>query len=253
MRYFMEFSYLGTAYHGWQRQPNALSIQEVMESRMATLLGTDHLDVVAAGRTDAGVHARKMVAHFDREDLPADFAHRLNAFLPDDIAIHGIRPVREGAHSRFDATSRSYEYHLVQEKNPFWHHGAHLVHAPLDFEAMNRAASLLPGFEDFKAFSRSKTDVKTYRCDIREAQWRPAPHGWVFCISADRFLRNMVRAVVGTLLMVGKGEWHPDDVKTIIKSRDRRRAGPSVPAKGLYLTDIQYPPGIYEDGEGENR
>lgn len=253
MRYFMEFSYLGTAYHGWQRQPNALGIQQVMEERMATLLGRDHLDLVAAGRTDAGVHARTMFAHFDSEELSSDFAHRLNSFLPDDIAVHRIRAVAEGAHSRFDAISRTYEYHLIQEKDPFWQDRAYLVHASLDFAAMNQAAAMLTEFSDFKCFSRTKTDVKTYTCDLRVANWEQMEGHWVFTITADRFLRNMVRAVVGTLLLVGKGSLQPEDVKTIIKSRDRRRAGASVPAKGLYLTDIQYPPGIFADGEGENR
>ncbi len=248
MRFFMHFGYRGTAYHGWQRQPNALSVQEVVEHRMGTLLGAP-LSLTAAGRTDAGVHARSMVAHFDWEsDLPKDFMQRLNAFLPDDIAVYSIRQVKEDAHARFDATSRTYAYYLVQEKSPFRLHDAHWVKNPLDFEAMNQAAAYMLEFQDFKSFSRIHTDVKTYLCDLKEARWEQQEDCWVFTITANRFLRNMVRAVVGTLLLVGKGQLKPEDVKGIIKSRDRSQAGASVPAKGLYLTQIRYPEGIYTDG-----
>ncbi len=251
MRYFLEFSYLGTQYHGWQRQPNALSVQEVMEQRAATLLGASELNLVAAGRTDAGVHARKMVAHFDWAEgaLPDDFLHRYNSFLPDDISVRAVRRVRDDAHARFDAIRRSYQYILIQEKDPFWLHGAHYVIQPLDFNAMNQAATHMLSFEDFKSFSRVHTDVKTFICHLEKAVWEQSePHRWIFTITADRFLRNMVRAVVGTLLQVGKGQLKPQDVKTIIKSRDRSEAGASVPAKGLYLTEILYPEGIYLDG-----
>lgn len=248
MRYFLAFSFRGTAYHGWQRQPNALSVQEVLEDCMGTLLG-GKFEVVAAGRTDTGVHARKMVAHFDWEaPLPEDFVQRLNAFLPRDIAIRGVRPVQPEAHARFDALGRTYRYYVVQHKDPFSIDSAHWVQRPLDFGAMNQAAGLLLGCRDFKCFSRSNTDVKTYLCDVREARWEQEGEAWVFVITADRFLRNMVRAVVGTLLQVGKGNLAKEDVKAIIKSRDRSEAGASVPAKGLYLTDIVYPEGIYTDG-----
>lgn len=249
MRYFLEFAYRGTAYHGWQRQPNALSVQEVMEQRMGTLLRRP-MELLAAGRTDAGVHARMMVAHFDwgPGPLPEGFLHRLNAFLPEDIAIRSIRPVREDAHARFDAVSRTYQYYLVQEKNPFRLQDAYWVKNPLDFEAMNLAASYMLEFEDFKSFSRTHTDVKTFLCDLKEARWEQTGDCWVFTITANRFLRNMVRAVVGTLLLVGKGQQRPEDVKGIIKSRDRTRAGASVPAKGLYLTEIRYPQGTYIHG-----
>lgn len=248
MRYFLEFSYLGTAYHGWQRQPNALSVQEVLEDCTGTLLG-GKLEIVAAGRTDTGVHARKMVAHFDWEDtLPEDFVVRLNAFLPRDIAVRGVRPVKPDAHARFDALSRTYRYYVVQHKDPFSIDSAHWVQRPLDFGAMNEAARLLLGCQDFKCFSRSNTDVKTYLCEVREARWEREGEAWVFVITADRFLRNMVRAVVGTLLQVGKGNLGPDAVKAIIKTRDRSEAGASVPAKGLYLTELVYPEGVYTDG-----
>ena len=247
----MQCSYFGKNYHGWQRQPRDLSVQEVMEDRLGTLLG-GQVDIVAAGRTDAGVHARKMVAHFDWEaPLQADLKYRLNAFLPEDIAVQEIRPVRPEAHARFDATSRTYEYRLVQQKDPFEQETAHYLGIPLDFRAMNEAAAILLEFEDFKAFSRLHSDVKTYICKISRAGWSPEGSSWVFTITADRFLRNMVRAVVGTLLQVGKGTLNAEGVKSIIKSRDRSRAGASVPAKGLYLTEITYPKRVYHtDGEG---
>lgn len=248
MRYFLEFAYLGTAYHGWQRQPNALTVQEVLEDCTGTLLG-GKLEMVAAGRTDTGVHARKMVAHFDwAEPLPEAFLVRLNAFLPRDIAVRSVRPVKPDAHARFDALSRTYRYELLQHKDPFRIDSAHWVQRPLDIGAMNEAAAHLFEFTDFKCFSRSNTDVKTYHCEIREARWEAEGDLWVFTITADRFLRNMVRAVVGTLLLVGKGSLKPEDVKAIIKSRNRSEAGASVPAKGLYLTELVYPQGIYTDG-----
>jgi tRNA pseudouridine38-40 synthase len=251
MRYFMQLSFFGRDYHGWQRQPKDLSVQEVLEDRLGTLLGK-HTDIVAAGRTDAGVHARIMMAHFDWEPpLREDLLHRLNAFLPDDIAVQQIRAVRPDAHARFDALSRTYQYRLIQHKDPFEQDRAYYLAHPLDFEAMNNAAALLLEYSDFEAFSRVHTDVKTFICDIRHAQWEREGEAWVFTITADRFLRNMVRAVVGTLLEVGKSRMTAQDVKTIIKSRDRSRAGASVPAKGLYLTGITYPEEIYlTHGEG---
>ena len=251
MRYFMHLSFFGKHYHGWQRQPKDLSVQEVLEDRLGTLLGK-HVDIVAAGRTDAGVHARIMVAHFDWDPpLREDLLHRLNAFLPEDIAVKDIRAVKPEAHARFDAISRTYQYHLVQHKDPFEQDRAYYLTQSLNFEAMNAVAALLPEYSDFKAFSRVHTDVRTFICDIRQAHWKREGEAWIFSITADRFLRNMVRAVVGTLLEVGKGKLTLEDVKSIIKSRDRSRAGASVPAKGLYLTGITYPEEIYlTHGEG---
>ena len=246
MRFFLEISYLGTAYHGWQKQPNAPAIQEILEDRMGKLLGNGPIDLVGAGRTDAGVHARQLFAHFDRDAaLPSGFVHRLNAFLPADIAVKGVYEVAPNAHARFDATGRTYEYHLVREKDPFREGLAYQFQGELDFGAMNRAAASMLGYGNFKAFSRSKSDVKTYNCDLREARWEEGDGVWVFTISADRFLRNMVRAVVGTLLEVGKGRLDAEGVKTIIKSQDRSEAGVSVPAKGLYLTRITYPDTLF--------
>lgn len=251
MRFFLEISYLGTAYHGWQKQPNALAIQEILEDRIGKLLAGGPIDLVGAGRTDAGVHARQLFAHFDWEGgLPDDFVYRLNAFLPGDIAVKGIYEVAPDAHARFDATGRTYEYHLVREKDPFREGLAYLFHGELDFAAMNRAAASMLGYGNFKSFSRSNSDVKTYNCDLREARWEEREGVWVFTISADRFLRNMVRAVVGTLLEVGKGRLEPEGVKTIIKSQDRSEAGVSVPAKGLYLTRITYPDTLFLHGQG---
>ncbi|MEJ2584151.1 MAG: tRNA pseudouridine(38-40) synthase TruA [Robiginitalea sp.] len=251
MRYFLQFSFFGQHYHGWQRQPKDLSVQEVLEDRLGTLLGR-HIEVVAAGRTDAGVHARIMVAHFDWDPpLRKDLLHRLNAFLPEDIAVQQIRAVKPDAHARFDALSRTYQYRLVQQKDPFEQDTAFFTIHPLDFGAMNKAAELLLEYSDFQAFSRVNTDVKTFICHIRHAKWEKEGPVWTFTITADRFLRNMVRAVVGTLLEVGKGKITGEDVKSIIKSRDRSRAGASVPAKGLYLTGITYPESIYlTHGEG---
>ena len=251
MRYFLQCSFYGQNYHGWQRQPEDISVQEVIEDCLGKLLG-DNVEIVGAGRTDAGVHARVMYAHFDWEgELPDDLTHRLNAFLPGDISVTRLIQVSSEAHARFDALSRTYQYFLVQDKDPFQEHTAYYQNRPLDFEQMNTAAKYLFDFSDFKAFSKSRTDVKTYLCKITEAKWHWAEDKWVFTITADRFLRNMVRAVVGTLLEVGKGNLSPEDVKTIIKSRDRTRAGASVPAKGLYLTGIEYPEQLIpSDGKG---
>ena len=250
MRYFLQCSFFGKHYHGWQRQPSDLSVQEVLEDCLGKLLGSP-VEIVGAGRTDAGVHAREMYAHFDwPESLPVELVHRLNAFLPGDIAVQQIFPVQPEAHARFDALSRTYQYFVVQQKDPFCEDTAFYQNRPLDFELMNQAAALLLEFEDFKAFSKSRTDVKTYLCNISDARWEEEGVRWVFTITADRFLRNMVRAIVGTLLEVGKGNLSPKDVKTIIKSRDRSRAGASVPAKGLYLTGILYPEQIHQsDGK----
>ncbi len=242
MRYFIEFAYDGKAYHGWQRQPNAVSIQQTMEEAMSTLLRTG-VQLVGAGRTDAGVHARQLYAHFDL-DAPldtSDVAHRLNSFLPEDISVDRIFPVAPNAHARFDAVERTYEYHVVQRKDPFLRAWAHHVHLPLDVAAMNNACEELLKHTDFECFSKSNTDVKTYVCHLKHARWTREGDILVFTITADRFLRNMVRAIVGTLLDVGLGKSTPESVNSIIKSKDRGEAGVSVPAKGLYLTRILYP------------
>lgn len=248
MRYFIEFSYFGKHYHGWQKQPNAITVQQVLEDAMSKLLKSD-VSLMGAGRTDAGVHAKQMFAHFDTERIEDvnDLAYRLNALLEDAIAIQKILEVGSTAHARFDATDRTYEYWITQVKNPFLNEVAHYVRQQLDMVKMNEAAALLVQYEDFECFSKSNTDVKTFRCHVKKAIWENKNGLLIFTITADRFLRNMVRAIVGTLLEVGQGKIEVDDVKTILKSRDRGQAGPSMPAKGLYLTEIIYPSSIFKN------
>ena len=238
----MEFAYDGTPYHGWQRQPNALSVQQVMEEGFSLLLG-EPISLTAAGRTDTGVHARYMVAHFDcsREDLDPEWIGKLNSYLPESISLSRFRQVPDSAHARYDALERCYEYVVIQAKDPFMNRGGHYIRKPLDVKAMNQGASFLLGAQDFECFSKAHSDVRTYLCDIRHAAWTQEKDHLVFRICADRFLRNMVRAIVGTLLDVGSGRRQPEDVKSIIKSGKRSEAGPSVPAKGLYLVGISYP------------
>ncbi len=245
MRYFIDFSYVGTAYHGWQSQPNAITVQQLMEEVLSAVL-REKVALVAAGRTDTGVHARQMIAHCDLSEIEneATLIQRLNAFLPEDIAINAILSVPADAHARFDAIERTYEYWVVRNKNPFYRDAAWYRHEMLDLKSMNEAAALLMDYRDFKCFSKTGSDVKTYHCHITHAAWQNVGELFVFRISADRFLRNMVRAIVGTLIEVGQGKIAVEDVKTIIKSGDRARAGVSVPAKGLYLTRITYPENI---------
>jgi tRNA pseudouridine38-40 synthase len=246
-RYFIYLSYNGKNYHGWQVQPNGISVQETLEKALSTLLRYP-MAVVGAGRTDAGVHAREMVAHADFEEPVSDtqhFVYKINSLLPNDIAIQKIIPVRPDAHARFDADSRSYEYLLTTQKNPFLHNWAARVSGDLDFEAMNRAAKYLFDYQDFTSFSKLHTDVKTNNCRIIRAEWQQRDDAWVFHITADRFLRNMVRAIVGTLLEVGRGKMTEADFCAVIENKDRCRAGSSAPAEGLYLIDVAYPKEIF--------
>ncbi len=242
MRYFVAFSYVGKLYHGWQRQPNALTVQQVLEESFYTLL-REPIALVAAGRTDAGVHAKQMHAHFDFKGIKdiKELVYRINALLPEDIAVQKIFEVPNKAHARFDAVERTYEYWVVQKKNPFYIDAAHYLKYPLDIRKMNEGASLLMQYEDFECFSKSNTDVKTYLCTIKEAVWKEDGDKLVFTITADRFLRNMVRAIVGTLMELGMGKSTLEDVQAIIESKNRANAGTSVPAKGLYLTKVLYP------------
>lgn len=248
MRYFIEFSYFGKAYHGWQKQPNAITIQQVLEKGISTLLRST-IEVVGAGRTDAGVHAKQLFAHFDFECIEntVELTQRLNNYLPSDIAVKGIFKAQLEAHARFDAVQRTYEYWLVQEKNPFYAERAHFIWSPLNVEAMNNAATILLEYEDFECFSKSNTDVKTFFCKINKAEWEQKDDKLVFTITADRFLRNMVRAIVGTLLEIGLGKNQPEGIRKIIESKDRGMAGASVPAKGLYLTKIRYPEKLFDE------
>jgi len=249
LRFFIQFSYFGKAYHGWQNQPNAITVQEVLEKGMSKLLNSP-VSLMGAGRTDTGVHAKMMYAHFDVDALEdiQDYIFRLNSFLPNDIAVERIFEVKDDAHARFHATARSYEYHIAKSKDPFTTDLAYFVKKELNVEQMNIAANLLIGKKDFECFSKSNTDVFTNICDLREAQWSIKENNLIFKITADRFLRNMVRAIVGTLINVGLGKYSPDYVNTILKSKDRTKAGVSVPAKGLYLTSIVYPNTILKNG-----
>lgn len=242
-RYFLELAYNGKNYHGWQIQPNAISVQEVLNDCIGKMLG-EEINVVGCGRTDTGVHASYFVAHFNTQKQEIDgeqFCHKLNRFLPKDISVYSIVKVNEETHSRFSAVNRSYEYHLVTQKNPFLQELAYQSHVNLDFEMMNKAATTLFDYIDFTSFSKLHTDVKTNNCKITSAFWEYKKDKWIFTISADRFLRNMVRAIVGTLLEVGRGKMTVDEFRRIIELKDRGVAGTSVAAHGLYLVDIQYP------------
>mgnify|MGYP006190075143 CR=1 FL=1 len=245
MRYFIELAYNGKAYFGWQSQPDAVSVQETLEKALFVLL-QQNTPVTGAGRTDTGVHATKYYAHFDADEIEDinSLIYKLNSVLPEDIAVYDIIKVPNEAHARFDASSRSYRYNVIQYKDPFLAERSHFVKNKLDVESMNRAANSLKNYTDFKCFSKSKTDVKTYNCRISEARWEKTENMLVFHITADRFLRNMVRAIVGTLLDIGLNKLQEKDLHRIIESRDRQQAGTSVPAKALFLTGITYPGSI---------
>ena len=241
MRYFIELAYKGTNFHGWQYQPDAKSVQETINKALSLLLKTD-IDIVGAGRTDTGVHAKKMFAHFDLEtEIDAkQLVYKLNSFLPKDIVIFNIIKVADESHARFDATKRSYEYHIHIMKDAFENEGSYQFQLPLDIDKMNQACEILFKHNDFECFSKVNTDVRTFNCAIFEANWKQNGNKIVFTITADRFLRNMVRAVVGTMLNIGTEKISLDDFEKIIDSKDRSQAGFSVPAHGLYLTQIEY-------------
>ena len=248
MRSFVTFSYDGTDFHGSQTQPNGVTVQETMEQAFSTILRVP-VALTFAGRTDAGVHAEYMVAHFDHAAaLPANLVARLNNLLPASIAIRDIRRVQDDAHARFDALSRTYRYRITSRKDPFGGRFRTRVPAALDFEAMNHAALRLLGRQDFASFCRVHADVKTTFCDVSEARWiQENDHEAYFLITADRFLRNMVRAVVGTLFDIGRGRMTEDQLVDIIAAKNRCRAGHSAPAEGLSLVHITYPNTIYHD------
>jgi tRNA pseudouridine38-40 synthase len=248
-RYFIELAYDGTRYHGWQIQPNAVTVQELLNKALSTVL-RQSVDTTGCGRTDTGVHATEFFAHFDlqlSEESAAKtppsggWGARLNALLPTDIAIKNIMPVHIDAHARFDATLRSYQYHIHFNKDPFKHNYSWLIKDRPDIGLMNEAAKIIMEYIDFSCFSKSNTQVKTNNCTISRAEWVETDGGIVFHISADRFLRNMVRAIVGTLMQVGRKAIEPEDVRAIIESKNRSEAGTSVPACGLYLTEVKYP------------
>ena len=241
MRYFIKLAYNGTQYHGWQYQPNAASVQETMNKAFSVLLNTT-INLMGAGRTDTGVHAKEMYAHFDFENSidVARLVHKLNSYLPKDIVVYDIIPVHDQAHSRFDATKRTYEYHINTFKDAFRQEHSCYFHQPLDINLMNEAAQLLFKHTDFQCFSKVNTDVNTFDCTIFEAYWKRDNGNLIFTISANRFLRNMVRAIVGTLVNIGLHKITLEDFSAIIESKNRDKAGFSVPAHGLYLTKIEY-------------
>ncbi|GAB1857388.1 tRNA pseudouridine(38-40) synthase TruA [Flavobacteriaceae bacterium MHTCC 0001] len=242
MRYFIELSYNGSGYHGWQIQPKATTVQEILEDALSTVLN-DSISIVGAGRTDTGVHATQMFAHFDTDRLfdTNNLAYKLNSFLPFNIAIASVFKVKPDAHARFNATRRSYLYRISLKKNVFTHRNAYYLRQPLDIDKMNAAAKILFQYKDFQCFSKTHTDVKTYYCDIMKATWFQKGDEIQFTITADRFLRNMVRAIVGTMINIGLGKIKVEDLHTIIQSKNRGEAGYSVPAHGLYLTEVAYP------------
>lgn len=251
-RYFIELSYNGTRFHGWQVQPNAKSVQETLEWTLSTMC-REPIAVTGAGRTDTGVHASYYVAHLDaqREDLDEpDFVRKVNRFLNADVAVSGITRVKPEAHARFDAISRTYHYYMHREKNPFLQETSWYYPSYADAERMNDACQALLGMHDFTSFSKLHTDVKTNNCHISHARWYSEGSRLTFVICADRFLRNMVRAIVGTMLLVGKGKITPEDFYRIIELKDRSLAGTSAPPEGLFLTDIRYPEHIFR---GERR
>ena len=244
MRFFITFTYNGTRYCGWQRQPNGISVQEELEKALTTILRTP-IEIVGAGRTDAGVHALNMVAHFDiADDTTVDYnrlINNLNSLLPYDIAVKKIQRVADDTHARFDALSRKYEYHIVCHKSPFLKEQACRIHFPLNIELMNEAAKVLFEYQDFTSFSKLHTDVKTNNCTIMEAYWQQRGEELVFTIKANRFLRNMVRAIVGTLMEVGRERMTIDGFRQVIEAKNRCSAGHSVPACGLYFIEAEYP------------
>ena len=247
-RYFIYLGYDGTNYHGWQIQPNGASVQETLMKALSTFLRRQ-VEVVGAGRTDAGVHARLMVAHFDFEtrlDVEG-VTDKLNRLLPADIAVYRVCEVKPDAHARFDATYRTYKYYITTRKDPFNRMYAWRVFQSLDFDKMNEAAQTLFDYTDFTSFSKLHTDVKTNNYRIMYARWeQEAPDEWVFTIRADRFLRNMVRAVVGTLVEVGRGKLTVDGFRRVIEEKNRCSAGTSVPGHALFLVDIGYPDTLFE-------
>jgi tRNA pseudouridine38-40 synthase len=249
MRYFFEISYNGGNYNGWQSQNNAKGIQSVVEDCMSRISRTE-IKITASGRTDTGVHCEQQFFHADMEEIETDqFLFKLNAMLPSDIVIHSIRKVKPDAHARYDARERTYHYRMVLEKNAFTHGLAWYFFKSLDVQTMNAAAALLVGKHDFTSFSKVKTDVNHFVCDIKAAQWTGEKNRLEFTITANRFLRGMVRAIVGTLIDVGQGKTSEAEFSRIISSKDRKEAGQNVPPYGLYLSKVVYPETIFLNDE----
>lgn len=248
-RYFIQLSFDGAAYCGWQCQPNALTVQEVLEDSLRKICGHSK-GVTGCGRTDSGVNARVFYAHLDMDSYvkePQQLLHKLNRILPADIAVHSWRSVATGAHARFSAQWREYKYFIQPYKDPFGNRYAYQLQWNLDVDLMNQAAGILLKHDDFQCFSKVRTDVANFRCRIMEAEWTREEGKLVFRIKADRFLRNMVRSIVGTMIDVGRGRLSPEGFEQVLQSRDRRKAGTSVPANGLFLWDVNYPAEDFTD------
>jgi tRNA pseudouridine38-40 synthase len=248
-RYFLELSFEGTAYNGWQIQPGTVTVQSAVEKAVSTLLGRN-IPITGAGRTDTGVHAKSYTAHFDFIENDKiyeidQFVYKLNRVLPPDIAVHAAKAVRMDAHARYSALSRTYEYYISRKKNPFAINRAWHTERIKDMKAMTRVTALLYEYDDFQCFSKSNTQVNHYRCKIIEASWREEGDLLIFRIRADRFLRNMVRAIVGTIIEAGLGKISEEDFRKIIESKNRSRAGYSVPGSGLYFMGAEYDQSIF--------
>lgn len=242
MRYFIEIAYSGQNYHGWQNQPDSITVQEVLENSLSKILRTK-IKLMGAGRTDAGVHAKQLFAHFDYQKINSvdDLIFKLNSFLANDISVQNLFQVNDNVHARFSALEREYQYIVSLEKNPFTKDFSYQIYHKPNIDLMNQAANELLKYKDFQCFSRSNSDVQTYYCDVKIASWKSLGNQLVFTIKADRFLRNMVRAIVGTLLDVGFEKTSLSEFQEIIKSKDRSKAGTSAPAKGLFLNKVIYP------------
>jgi len=251
-RYFLELAYNGTDFHGWQMQDNAPSIQQEITEKLSTILQTE-TPLTGCGRTDAGVHASQFFAHFDAEELPLDIGlllHKLNTMLPDSIAISKLHPVQNEAHARFDATKRSYQYFISTQKDPFTSDRSYKFSFVLDLNVMNKACELLLGEKDFGCFCKANADNHTDICTVYHASWAQNEHMITFNITANRFLRNMVRAIVGTLLDVGQGRTSLEEFELILASKNRSEAGRSVPAHGLILSRVEYPNNTFLNHSG---
>ena len=248
MRYFIFISYKGTSFHGWQIQPNSITVQEILDKALSVILSED-ISTTGAGRTDTGVHAQVFCAHFDsaQSDINTreNFIYKLNSYLPADISVSSLRKVKNDANARFSALSRTYTYYISRKKDPFTDDSSWFIHGDIDIDSMNRAAAILLEHTEFTSFSRLHTDVKTNNCRIMHAMWEEHGTQLLFTIQADRFLRNMVRAIVGTMADVGSGKLSVEGFNDIIKMKDRGKAGKTAPAKGLFLTGIEYPEDIF--------
>ncbi|TDB61849.1 tRNA pseudouridine(38-40) synthase TruA [Arundinibacter roseus] len=247
MRYFIQLSYKGTHFVGWQKQVSGRSVQQTLEEAMTTVW-RQPIDIVGSSRTDTGVHAEHQVAHFDADmelSDPEKMVHRLNSLLPVDLAVQAIFPVSEQIHARFEATHRRYEYRIIRRKSPFLSNLAYVFRPELNLEEMNRAADLLRQYNDFESFSKVHTDVKTFLCTIERADWHWNGPTLIFTVQANRFLRGMVRALVGTLLDVGTGKISVADFEQIILAKDRKKAGRQAPAHGLFLVEVGYPEALW--------